>query len=299
MQCPTPSTVPRPNGRGSADRISVPCGKCIICLQNRRKHWSFRLEQEYKTCQSAYFITLTYDDANLPFKYGDKPECMNIAEWTVHGGYKDSKFNRPTPSLKKRDLFLFLKALRQFNTRDREKYESIAKLPKNSLKKAEFKYYACGEYGSNTKRPHYHIILFNLNSWYTTDFVTSKILEIWKHGQVHIGGVSPASITYVAKYLINSYEENICNEKPFSVMSKGIGLSYIDKTRGWFEETGNNFILDQGIKKSIPRYFRKKLNMNTEAQSTSNTKDYIVNGKDILPDVINKYKKQKPKKSTL
>lgn len=46
--------------------ISVPCGKCVVCQENRRNEWAARLELEARRSVSAYFITLTYDDKNRP-----------------------------------------------------------------------------------------------------------------------------------------------------------------------------------------------------------------------------------------
>nr|QJB18926.1 MAG: replication initiator protein [Microvirus sp.] len=263
MQCPVPMSVPRPNGRGSADRISVPCGKCIICLGNRREHWSFRLEQEYLICCSAFFITLTYDDDNLPQTFG-------------------------VPCLNKSDLILFIKRLRQYNTREREKYESLGKVPKNSLKRQNFKYYACGEYGTENTRPHYHLILFNMNSWIDKDSMYKITESTWNKGLVHIGTVTPASITYVAKYLVNSFEDKY-DVPPFSIMSKGIGLSYILDKKEWFENTDSNCIVDRGgIRKSLPRYFKAKLN---RAPAGASAEDFIRNGHDIRPMMISNRKK--------
>ena len=47
--------------------ITVPCGKCIPCLQSKRLDWQIRLEQEHKVSKGAHFVTLTYDYKNLPF----------------------------------------------------------------------------------------------------------------------------------------------------------------------------------------------------------------------------------------
>ena len=43
----------------------VPCGRCLPCQKKRRSDWSLRLEHEYLADDSAFFITLTYDDHNL------------------------------------------------------------------------------------------------------------------------------------------------------------------------------------------------------------------------------------------
>lgn len=45
--------------------VSVPCGKCLACLSNKRMEWIFRLEQEHKYSSSARFVTLTYDEKHL------------------------------------------------------------------------------------------------------------------------------------------------------------------------------------------------------------------------------------------
>lgn len=64
MRCISVMSVPRPNGRGSTDRITVPCGKCPACLSNKRGSWAFRLQQELREAKTAKFITLTYDEKN-------------------------------------------------------------------------------------------------------------------------------------------------------------------------------------------------------------------------------------------
>lgn len=66
----------------------MPCGHCNFCLANKRADWSFRLYQENKVSQSAHFLTLTYEDSELP--YGDD-----------------------IPSLCKSDVQLFTKRLRK------------------------------------------------------------------------------------------------------------------------------------------------------------------------------------------
>ena len=89
MECLSPISIARPNGHGNADRICVPCGRCVACLQRRRAHWSFRLSEELRNSSNAYFLTLTYDDVHL----------------TVN--------ENGIPSVNKRDCQLFLKRLRK------------------------------------------------------------------------------------------------------------------------------------------------------------------------------------------
>ena len=57
----------------------------------------------------------------------------------------------------------------------------------------KIKYYAVGEYGSKTHRPHYHVIIFNTNIF--------NIRASWLDGFVHCGEVTQSSVAYTLKYL--------------------------------------------------------------------------------------------------
>jgi len=81
------------------------------------------------------------------------------------------------------------------------------------LRKAGFKtrYYACGEYGDVTGRPHYHSVCFGLSfpdkKLYTSknghNLYTSETLDkIWGLGNCWIGDVTFESCAYVARYIM-------------------------------------------------------------------------------------------------
>ena len=44
----------------------VPCGRCPACVQTKRSIWTFRILQELKGSESAYFTTITYNNENVP-----------------------------------------------------------------------------------------------------------------------------------------------------------------------------------------------------------------------------------------
>lgn len=47
--------------------VMTRCGKCSNCVKQRRLEWCFRLRQHLISQeQPSYFLTLTYDDENLP-----------------------------------------------------------------------------------------------------------------------------------------------------------------------------------------------------------------------------------------
>ena len=111
-----------------ADFIEIPCGKCIGCRLDYSRDWANRMMLEASYHEQNYFITLTYDDLHVPKSYYPCPETGEAL---------------PSLTLSKRDVQLFLKRLRK-------------------LTGQQFRYYLCGEYGSTTHRPHYHLIVFGL-----------------------------------------------------------------------------------------------------------------------------------------
>lgn len=214
MECVSPVFIMQ-NGK----RLFVPCGKCYCCLSRRRNDWTFRLKNEQKNSFTAHFCTLTYSDETLP---------------------EDGK-------LKKRDLQLFLKRLR---TEQDRSIERVLKADKMALKWPSIKYYACGEYGTKTKRPHYHAIIFNIHPR-----IFDKVVDIWKMGHVVVVPSNVKTIHYVTKYVINNFEENY---KGFSLISKGIGNSYLSNTQK-HRKGLENFVINDGYPMAMPRYYKNKI----------------------------------------
>lgn len=148
-------------------------------------------------------------------------------------------------NLNKRDLQLFFKRLRKNNG-----------LP--------IRYYAVGEYGGRTSRPHYHVILFNAQP--------ELIQDAWKidgkHiGQIHYGQVSEASVGYTLKYISKDSRIPLhCNDdrqREFALMSKGLGENYLtQKMIAWHKKDLENRMycnIPDGKKISMPRYYKDKI----------------------------------------
>lgn len=130
----------------------------------------------------------------------------------------------------------------------------------------KLRYFAVGEYGSITLRPHYHAIMFNLPfSLRHTLELAAYLEKIWQKGFVQVGTVTSASINYVLKYIIdvdNPAKQFDDLVQPFRLMSKGLGLSYCDSIGDWHRQdpvARNYCTLGYGVKRRIPRYYRKKL----------------------------------------
>lgn len=182
MQCVSPLSLPRPNGRGSADRITVPCGKCVYCLSNRRQMWAFRIEQELKVSTSAFFITLTYEDKNLP-------KQDNI------------------PVVCKDDIQKFLKRLRKECAGSKIRYFLVSEYgPEN--KRPHY-------HGIFFNLP------IPKDDEFNTDLVTT-LLKCWQKGFVHVGTCTPASISYCAKYCITKTDFPTGALPPFLYVRLGL-----------------------------------------------------------------------------
>ena len=171
--------------------------------KKRRSEWSLRLEHEYLFSDSAFFITLTYNDAYVP---------------RTKEGYQ---------TLHKSDLQKYIKRLRN----DHVKYiTKILQCSKKDVKHRAkpLRYYAVGEYGSKTRRPHYHIILFNM------DIANiAPLTNQWNKGFTDVGTVTSASINYVTKYMFKQFSRKTDKRTPpFSIMSKGRKLTPEQKAKG-------------------------------------------------------------------
>lgn len=196
---------------------SVPCGKCGYCLQNKRSSWMFRIWHEMRLQQLPGWF--------LTLTYDEK----KVRRVPFHGKWK--------LSLRFRDVQLFLKKVRK--------------------KGFKCKYVCVGEYGSETHRPHYHILMW-------TDCDPLMLESIWDFGHIHFGQLTMASAMYTLKYIIQpkppSYEGV---ERPRAQFSKGIGLEYL--TIGVYDyhtsdyENPEMFSYIDGQKVSLPRYYRNKI----------------------------------------
>lgn len=55
-----------PKERREGKRLNLPCGKCAICQLRYANEWANRCSLEASNYQNNEFITLTYNNENLP-----------------------------------------------------------------------------------------------------------------------------------------------------------------------------------------------------------------------------------------
>lgn len=240
-----------PQNRFLVERVdTIPCGRCDGCQADRARKWADRLLLEKQMHEDAWFVTLTFNDEWLP---------------RMCGGTKWPDMY----SVRRRHLQLFMKRLRK-----------QVKYP--------IRFFACGEYGSEQLRPHYHLILFGLplpdgDMTYLRDnklgqkYYTSKLIEdIWSDPDTHesygfnvVAAVEYDSMNYVARYCMKKLRgqdsllyEAAGMEPPFITMSRnpGIGYWWSIQNPEWYEKNLIYVETDKGSKTIVPpRYFEKRL----------------------------------------
>lgn len=244
----------------------VRCGKCLPCKKRRRNEWSLRLEHEYLFSDSAFFITLTYEDKHLPYHYWQNKyihETNPISKKKKVIKRWKEKVYTDKPTLNRKDVQDYLKRIRHAQTKF---YKGKAVIPKN------IRYYACAEYGEKTHRPHYHIILFN--------FDVDNIAQLdnkWTKGFTQIAELNSARINYTAKYMFKHFNIKDTREKPYSLMSKKpiIGQAYLNNYGTFHIENETLETADQnGNLRRLPKAYIKRLFTDKEDRISLSLKNF-------------------------
>lgn len=219
------SIIDYPGSKVYTEFIQIPCNCCTSCRLDYSRQWANRCMLELEYHKSAYFVTLTYDDFHVPIDY-----------------YSDDQGEAfPSMTLRKRDLQLFMKRLRkQFGD--------------------GIRFFAAGEYGSDTFRPHYHLIIFGLelndlevykqqrgfiyynskslqNIW-SENVGSNRCPEYVPYGYAVVAPVTWETCAYTARYVMKKlkgpsaeFYDRFALEPPFTLMSRNPGIAhqwYID-----------------------------------------------------------------------
>lgn len=211
-----------PDGHVYTESRDVPCGQCIGCRLDRSREWALRCVLEASQHEHNLFVTLTYDDAHLPWNSQYQEE--------LYGEIVTDEI----PTLVKTDPSAFIKRLRA-----RLKYNYDCDT---------LRVYYCGEYGDKTGRPHYHLILFGLPELplklrgrdklgfpvYNCDLFD----QCWKKGFAVVGEVTFESCAYVARYVMKKQTgdkadiyHRLCIVPEFVEMSRRPGIGKL-----WYDE---------------------------------------------------------------
>lgn len=200
---------------------------------------------------------------------------------------------------------------------DKEVFKKFMKRLRRQIERdfgiKNIRYFACGEYGTQRNRPHYHAIIFGcdfpdklLHSKRNGNLLfRSKCLEkSWKYGYSSVGHCTFESAAYVARYVMKKYNnqdeekefvrysivdpengEVFKLQKEFCLMSRkpGIGRTWLEKYKS---DTDKDFITVNGKKMSLPKYYDSLLEnvFNEDMEDRKSQRKRKINKEDNTPD---------------
>ena len=231
-----------------SNKIYLPCGRCIGCRLEKSKQWATRVMHEASQHSENSFITLTYNNENLP---------------------KDN-------SLVYSDFQLFLKRLRQLCNRKYGKQIRFYMAGEYGENYGRPHWHACiFGHSFSDKKP-----------WKRTPsgsiiYRSSELESLWEHGYSSIGDVTFESAAYVARYIMSKQNGDNINPKTgkpykavyewtcpdtgevferkpeFNKMSlkPGIGARWLERYES--DVFPHDYVVIKGKKMKVPRYYDK------------------------------------------
>lgn len=164
-------------------------------------------------------------------------------------------------------------------------FQLFMKKLRKSLGSKKIRYFACGEYGDQTLRPHYHALIFNHGfpdkklhavrrgrRYYKSDALN----ELWPEGQLNeITDLTYQSAAYTARYVMKKINGDRSDDhytrvspvdgqiyrvaEEFCVMSRrpGVGTDWFNKYRD--DCFPDDFLIVDGKHHPVPRFYLNKL----------------------------------------
>lgn len=224
-----------------------------------------------------------YFKFEIPCGYCDLCRAEQARQWAVRIYHESASFQR--------NSFLTLsyadEHLPPNNSLNYEHLNAFTKRLKITIQRhfdVTIKYYAVGEYGDRSTRPHYHAIIFGHD--FTEDrrmvrdgpkpLWTNPLLEQqWGHGIVSVGALNFATARYTASYLLKKLRskqkyvytdeetgELIALEQPRAFMSRNIGKDWWNTYQ--HQVSAHDHIIIEGRRQKPPKAYDRWLSERSE-----------------------------------
>ncbi len=244
------------NKTGTAQTLEVACGQCLGCRVDHSIMWTIRIVHESSMHLDNHgnsWLTLTYRDASA---------CTEEQ-------YKDGHFIPKDYSLRPSHVSKFIRSLRKANSDHK------------------IRYFYCGEYGTETQRPHYHLCIFNhsfndLQLFADTEglhtYSSPTLEKLWPYGFSTVAELNYQTAAYTAGYIFSKITGERakdhylrCDEHgeaywllpEYTRMStgntknkhQGLGASFYDKFKSDIFPADETPVPGHGIVQLVPRYY--------------------------------------------
>lgn len=237
----------------NGQNVEIACGYCIGCRLDKRKEWAIRCVHEAQLHNDNCFITLTYNDENLPSDH----------------------------SLDKTHFQKFIKRLRKNNSHKIRYYMCGEYGEEQDLEIKKI---------NPLGRPHYHAILFGHDFQDkqlatfgpgNTLYISEELEKTWGKGFCTIGEMTYDSAGYCAHYTMKKIHGDNAEKHyqkvnlttgethqltpEYATMSRRPGIGH-----AWYNKYKTDLYPDDeciinGTKMKPPRYYAKKLQIEEPA----------------------------------
>ena len=218
-----------------ADRpVTLPCGKCIGCRLERARQWSVRCMHEAKLYANNVFITLTYNEGEVP-RTDSGLQTLNPEDWV-----------------------LFMKRLREFYGPGIRffqcgEYGDITERPHHHALLFNHHFPDRVRIGKSKSGE--------------VQYRSDKLEKLWGHGYCTLGTVTRGSASYIARYTMKKVNGQFIDKSPvvdgrvpeYLTMSRKPGIGY-----GWLVKfhkdvyPSDELVVDGKVTKP-PRFYDKKM----------------------------------------
>lgn len=211
--------------------VSLPCGKCVGCLLDKSREWALRCMHESSLHEDNCFITLTYNDDNLP----------------IDNSLNKSHFQKFFKRLRKK----YGKGIRYLHCGE---YGGITGRP----------HYHCAVFGWRPTD-----LVVHKSTSYGKLYESEILAQLWRKGFVTVTELTYETCAYVARYVVKKQEDDTdygLLQKPYITMSNRPGIGY-----GWYAKYKtdvfpDDFIVHQNKKQKPPRYYIEKFGLTNKLE---------------------------------
>lgn len=208
--------------------VDIPCGQCIGCRLDRTQDWAIRCHHEASMYEYNSFLTLTYNDENLPSDLS-----VSVVEMQLFMKRLRKKYSH--------QIRFYLCG--EYGDEKQRPHYHVLLFNHEFRDKSPWKKTKSGQ------------ILWR----------SEQLEELWKYGHSSIGTVTFQSAGYVARYIMKKLtgqkaRDHYHGRQPeFTNMSRkpGIGQPWLDKFRT--DVFPGDFVVIDGRKMKTPQFYTSDL----------------------------------------